>query len=257
MDAVRIESSIAQPAVIAGEPFSIITTITNLHEEPIDLIVLRYHVPFQIQWISDKEFETAYEAASKSGVWRRFTSRAAHALAAQPPGTVMNYQSLDLQEPFATIAPGQSFVYTFKAFVKGWLFSGNGRLNFKGSVHYRTRRGDQTSVFDISFAMRPPLRANMTGAVAGAILGSVAQRLRDQGGGFFISAGLGELSAVALAIILSIVAVVYASRRGGEGQPILTIEDIWGGLIVGFLMGYLGHSFFFEVVPVAQPDAGA
>jgi hypothetical protein len=45
---------------------------------------------------------------------------------------------------------------------------------------------------------------------------------------------------------------VFSSRRTGEVQPILTIEDFWGGMLAGFLVGYLGHEFFGKVVPLGK-----
>lgn len=254
MAAVRIQSTIAQPAVVAGEPFTISTRITNLHDEPIHVFELRYDVPFQIQWIADKDFDEHYVEVRRMPFLKRLFARSNWHVAAQPPGQSMSFKSTDPASPIETIAPGQSMIYTFKALAARWLFASNGRVNFDGRVRYATSRGEQSSIFEISFPIRPPLRANVIGAVLGAVTGAAAERLRERGGEIFLVAGVEELAAVVLAAILSVIAVVYASRRGGEGQPILTIEDFWGGLIVGFLMGYLGHSFFFEVVPVARPD---
>ena len=79
------------------------------------------------------------------------------------------------------------------------------------------------------------------------------------GGGCAGEAGAGEsagevgvafAAGVALTAILSVVAVIYSSRKTGEAQPIVTVEDFWGGLLVGFLMGFLGNEFFGKLVPI-------
>ena len=80
--------------------------------------------------------------------------------------------------------------------------------------------------------------------------------LKDQGPDFFTSAHIGFVTATILAAILAVIAVVYSSIRTGESQPILTVEDFWGGLIVGFMIGYLGSDFFQQIVPIAKDRAG-
>ena len=61
VDAVRIQTSIAQPFVVAGSPFSLTTKITNLHEEEVEIIEYFYHIPYQVQWIHDNDYGKAYE----------------------------------------------------------------------------------------------------------------------------------------------------------------------------------------------------
>jgi hypothetical protein len=106
-----------------------------------------------------------------------------------------------------------------------------------------------TSPFDVTFPLRAPLRANVWGAVFGGLLGSVAHVLRDKESLAFQS----TLLSAALTTILAVIAVVFSSRTAKDVQPILTVEDFWGGLVVGFLLGYLGHQFFEQLVPIASP----
>jgi hypothetical protein len=61
---------------------------------------------------------------------------------------------------------------------------------------------------------------------------------------------VGHISGAILALILSVIAVVYSSRRTGESQPILTVEDFWGGLVIGFMIAYLGQEYFQKIVPI-------
>jgi hypothetical protein len=44
-------------------------------------------------------------------------------------------------------------------------------------------------------------------------------------------------------IILSAMAVVFLARKS-ETQALISVEDFWGGLVIGFLVGYTGVSFF-------------
>jgi hypothetical protein len=42
--------------------------------------------------------------------------------------------------------------------------------------------------------------------------------------------------------------VVVAFARKKDAQPILSIEDFWGGMLIGFLAGYGGKAFLQQVI---------
>jgi len=42
--------------------------------------------------------------------------------------------------------------------------------------------------------------------------------------------------------------------RGNYTQSVFTVEDIYGGFFLGFLVGYLGRDFFESLIP-AQDEA--
>ncbi len=61
---------------------------------------------------------------------------------------------------------------------------------------------------------------------------------------------LRSLFEIAGAAILSILAVVALARKTGV-QTLVTIQDFWGGVLVGFLIGYSGKSFFEKIIGVS------
>jgi hypothetical protein len=48
---------------------------------------------------------------------------------------------------------------------------------------------------------------------------------------------------IAIAMILSGVAVIFTARKS-DAQSFVSVEDFWGSLLIGFLIGYTGTSFF-------------
>jgi hypothetical protein len=174
--------------------------------------------------------------------WRR---------AAQAPGQVMSYGVHDKpEESIQTILPGETGSYSFKALVPRWLFITGTDITFEGSIKYKYKDETHSSHFRVKFSVRPPLISNINGAIFGGILGTTAKYLRDIGASNSVTFDLSFFSASALAVILGVIMVVFSSRRTGDVQPILTIEDIWGGMLAGFLVGYLGHDFFGKVVNI-------
>jgi hypothetical protein len=59
-------------------------------------------------------------------------------------------------------------------------------------------------------------------------------------------------TAVVVAVILSGIAVVFMARKS-EAQSFVSVEDFWGGLLIGFLVGYTGTSFFEQLTGVINP----
>ncbi|MFD0346412.1 hypothetical protein ACFQ0M_10610 [Kitasatospora aburaviensis] len=57
------------------------------------------------------------------------------------------------------------------------------------------------------------------------------------------------IGSLLLAVILSTAAIVFAARKS-EAQSFVTVEDFWGGVLVGFLIGYSGTAAFAELTGV-------
>jgi len=257
--AIKIKVTIAQPFVVAGTPFSLTTTVENSHEEPIELIEFSYHIPYQMQWISEHLYNVSFEERRQLPFYSRMFKSSPLQMSAQPRGQEMSFMLRDGSEtnvktanPVMAVLPSESTTYSFKAIVPNWLFISGGELVFPGRITYRYKQEIHYAPFEINLTLRPPILANCVGAVAGSILGSCARSLQDQGADFLKIPSIDFYAATVLATILAVIAVIYSSRRTGESQPILTVEDFWGGLVVGFMAGYLGHEYFQKIVPFVK-----
>lgn len=259
-DALKTKTTIPQGVVIAGRPFSLTTTVTNTYDQPIEIISYGYQIPYQVQWIHEANFNQEFAKRSTFPLLRRWFAPSIWNTTAMPPGNPFFYGNVvppgQPPQPIQTIAPGESHGYSFKAMMPQWLFITGGQLNFQGVITYRREGQPHTSTFDLGFPYRPPLRSISLGAVFGAVLGSAAKILKDSGPDLLQQKPLGVVTSTTLAIILSTIAVVYSSRRSNESQPVLTVEDVWGGMILGFLIGYLGNEFFQTIVPIQATPGG-
>ena len=254
-DALKVRTTVPQGVVIAGRPFTLTTTVTNTYDQPIEIINYGFQIPYQVRWINEFNFNTEFAKRSVSSPFKRWLALSILNTTAAPPGSPFWFTNPSVEgrppAPVQTVAAGDSQSYSFKAMMPQWLFISGGQLNFPGVITYRRDGQMNTSTFDLGFPYRPPLRSISLGAVCGAILGSTAKILKDSGPDLMQQKPLSVVTSTALAIILSTIAVVYSSRRSNESQPVLTVEDVWGGMILGFLIGYLGNEFFQTVVPVS------
>jgi hypothetical protein len=56
-----------------------------------------------------------------------------------------------------------------------------------------------------------------------------------------------------LVTLLSAIAIIFMVRKS-DTQSFVSVEDFWGGLLIGFLVGYTGTSFFESLTGVAPPN---
>lgn len=99
--------------------------------------------------------------------------------------------------------------------------------------------------------VKAALWAVIAGGVIGGIIGSAGRSLQDARSfdvlfGDRFGASLGAL---VLAIILSGAGIVFAARKS-NAQAFISVEDFWGGLLVGFLIGYSGTAAFSNITGV-------
>ncbi|MGW6423131.1 hypothetical protein ACWF82_10680 [Nocardia sp. NPDC055053] len=103
----------------------------------------------------------------------------------------------------------------------------------------------------LTVAVKAALWKVMLGGGLGGSLGSAARTLQDnQAGGSVVSGQ--TASALLLAVLLSGVAIVFAARKA-DAQSFVTVEDFWGGLLVGFLIGYSGTAAFSGITGIEKP----
>lgn len=103
-----------------------------------------------------------------------------------------------------------------------------------------------TSSFTVQ--VRAALWSVILGGVAGGITGSIARSLQGANGAVSFSGphAKSTIGAVVLAAILSGAAVVFSARKS-DTQSFVTVEDFWGGVLVGFLIGYSGTAAFAKI----------
>ncbi len=104
--------------------------------------------------------------------------------------------------------------------------------------------------------VRAPLAALIYGSIVGSLCGYLVRDIFEQRGLEKIIAQptaatmLPWVIALLGNVILGVI-VVIAFARKRDAQPILAIEDFWGGLFVGVIAGYTGKSLLDRFIPKA------
>lgn len=96
--------------------------------------------------------------------------------------------------------------------------------------------------------IRSSLWSVMAGSITGGLLGAAARILQQAKSMEEISA-LTAAPPLMLAVVLSIAAAIFAARKS-ETQSFVSVEDFWGGALVGFLIGYSGTAAFESITHI-------
>jgi hypothetical protein len=141
------------------------------------------------------------------------------------------------------IEPYCEAIAHFEISTSGWLFFTPTRRSLSTLVRYRIDGKEKTQVVTSEFDVRPPLLSMVIGAVLGAILGTLAKVLNDA------STLEWQPTVVSLgaAIVMSLIATIALSRKTGT-QGFITVEDFFGGFVIGALIGYGGSEYFERAI---------
>lgn len=128
------------------------------------------------------------------------------------------------------------------------------RLNLV--VHYSFEPEATAEVFSntvqFTVAIRAAMHSVMLGSVIGAVGGAVGRLLQQSSGNLSSLDWRSAWMPIILAAILSMAAAVFSARKS-ETQSFVTVEDFWGGALVGFLIGYSGTAAFQNLTRIPAP----
>jgi hypothetical protein len=166
------------------------------------------------------------------------------------------------------LQPGSTVVYTVVLDVEKSLIFTPTQYRLQFNVNYSfipetqktvaeaTEKEDEilTNTIAHELAIRPSVYSLIIGAMLGGFIGSSAKILQTtptaDWQNFTATNLLTPLVTVAVAVILSGMAIIFMARKS-DAQSFVSIEDFWGGLLIGFLVGYTGTSFFENLTGIS------
>ena len=244
---LRYALETSSPQVEAGKEFSVTIQITNPYDVPVTI----YHVGTTLP----VEF-----APRTDGVLVSFFKR----LFSRPVGTDIKVLgvSVSLSSPHTEdgqikpdeaviLQPGNSTVKLFTVRTQAVVFFQPATYNLHLSINYEIdgNRNEDSTPFKLN--IRAPLKAIIYGSLAGSIIGYVLRSLYEHGGAAIVLSDAQQnitwLTGLFGNLLLSVIVIVAFARKK-DAQPILSIEDFWGGFFVGFLAGYTGKSFLDKIL---------
>ncbi|WP_222424902.1 hypothetical protein [Candidatus Nitrosocosmicus arcticus] len=123
------------------------------------------------------------------------------------------------------------------------------------TVEYNDGASDTQEFTNVSISIFPSFSSMLIGTIAGGILGTLANsQLISRTNVEKMNPEI-VLPILFVNIILSFIAGVILMRRK-DVQSFITVEDFWGGLLMGFVVGYVGFEGLlrlFGITDLGQP----
>lgn len=139
------------------------------------------------------------------------------------------------------LQPGNSVVRHFVLKTTNWLLFAPLAHTFQIQVTYDVTGKYQTDTIPFSLNIQASMFSALVGSVIGSLLGSFV-RTPPQ-----LTSSL-EISRIMLTSAIFAVIIVVAFARKSNVQQIVSVEDFWGGVFIGFLTGYAGESFISSIL---------
>ena len=234
----NIETS--SPQIEAGKKFSISMQITNPYDVPVAVHDVNTQLPVELVDPTTSPNKQGFVSLFKAELARRTPAN---------PETVTGSGPTPPDEP-VQLQPGNSTVKTFTIRTKWAIFFPPASYNLYLWVDYEIDGCRNKDSVRYTLNIRSPLKAIMYGAIVGSALGFILKSIYNNPGALssansdvivkWVIQLFGALLAAAVAVI--------AFARKKDTQPILSIEDFWGGFFVGFLAGFSGEAFINQFV---------
>lgn len=157
-------------------------------------------------------------------------------------------------EQSVILQPGNSSVYVFTLRTNKALFFVPSAYTLHLQIQYEVDGAINQDVIDYSFFIGSSLNSMIYGSVIGSIMGYLVKDIFQDKTMISIISSFNFISALSYTlflganVILGIITVILFSRKK-DVQPILAIEDFWGGVLLGFIVGYGGKSFIEQIFP--------
>jgi hypothetical protein len=150
-------------------------------------------------------------------------------------------------KPIQLVAVGAEVLASFELVTTRWLLFKPLEITLYAQVEYQVNNVITTQVVPVPISIKAPLRSILIGSNLGAIFGFLARQIKEGGlrpaefhrVDFFIGA-LGAL------VMATIATVAFARKQSAQG--FITIEDFYGGFLVGALIGYFGTQYFERII---------
>lgn len=157
----------------------------------------------------------------------------------------------EIEQPI-TLQPGDSVTKVFTLRTRHGITFRPTSYQLNIQISYDVDKVKHSQTIPYSLNIQSSITAVIIGAAIGSLFGVLANNTS------ILSWSLETtLPKFLLALILSAFTVIAFVRKEGV-QPVIAIQDIWGGLLIGFLIGYTGPQVFGSIfgnpnTPISTP----
>lgn len=151
-----------------------------------------------------------------------------------------------------TIQPGDTYRVDFnlKAGWSGGVRPRPDTYTISGEITYQIEKTSHYENVNIDVSIFPSLGTMLIGTLIGSFLGTVVNnivpQIQQHGNAHIANLQIMSLQIFANLILGFVVGITLMRKK--DVQPFLTVEDFWGGILLGFLVGYVGQGFYTQIL---------
>lgn len=276
--AIKVATSTSTEGLVAGAPFSVFVRVQNPFEVPIRVRQITGYLPAEFRELEAGDLETmpgrlrawlpwkapggggrdggGTEAAAAPRRPLRAGPRPAVArpMAAGgvdvPDGAEAPERGAETGESGATeLQPGNSTIRVFTVRTRRHVWFRPSAYTLSIEVRYEIAGTANVDTVEHAIQVRASLWSILIGAAVGGVFGAFA------GYDAAIDWGAAETwTSLGVSVVLALMAVVLFARKK-DSQPIVSIEDFWGGVAIGFMVAYGGTDLVGTLL--GDPGGGA
>ena len=142
-----------------------------------------------------------------------------------------------------TLQPGDSVVRQFVLRTRSRVFFTPLKHIFQIQATYALDGADHTATVPYEINIRARTDSIALGGIVGTCVGTALKTLTSP------AHPAGQVATALAVAILATLAVVIAFARKMTAQPVVSVEDFWGGTLIGFSVGFFGFQAFTKVFP--------
>jgi hypothetical protein len=154
-------------------------------------------------------------------------------------------------KPIQVISVGAEVIASFELVTTRWLLFKPLEITLHAQVNYQVNNVLTSQIVPVPISIKAPLRSILIGANLGAIFGFLARQIKD--GGLRPAEFHGVelfIGAMGVLVMATIATVAFARKQSAQG--FITIEDFYGGFLVGALIGYFGTQYFEKIIGATE-----
>ena len=250
--------------LVAGEFFSILVTIQNPFETELKINGVSTSFPIEFKDLKSSRLDgTSVHAndqqpeTTSSSLLARFAdllNRVKLNIGLGPldvelsPSFAMalenGLQKSEQCMSYTPLQPGNSTVRTFTIKTRKNILFTPASYRFNILIDYQLNNKRNLDTIQHTVNVRASLFSILVGAAVGGVGGWLINK-RDTL--FLDNSLLGNLISLLVSVLISLLAVVLLARKK-DIQPLITVEDIWGGIAIGFIAAYSGPKYLVSLV---------
>lgn len=240
---LKYEMDTSTTQLEAGCNFTISYKITNPYDIPVEILKVDTLMPVEFE----KQLPKPLSIWPSVKSWFEKMVNSEVGGSGKPEAGDKDDQRISVCKKTVLLQPGNSSLQEFTVRTRHKIFFTPSLYNLHLNIEYKMNDITNYDTFKYQLNVRAPLIALIYGSIIGSLIGSLLQFFYKHPDFQGIQSWQVLVTLFTSALLASVLVIAFARKK--DIQPVITIEDFWGGFFVGFAAGYIGKPLVEGILP--------